>query len=82
MSATSFIDDSPLQFGKYIGQTPNQIAEHSPGYIRWLYETIPGNVSRELYLACEGEEDLDGDGCFDDEERDDYRINPLDFGDR
>lgn len=45
----------PLSFGKYKGQTPEDVADGDPSYIAWLYENVPGNVSRELYLACERE---------------------------
>ena len=52
------IDDMPLTFGKYKGETPNEIAEHDDQYICWLYENItnPRPVSRRLYLACNYED--------------------------
>lgn len=60
-------DDTPLRFGKYKGQTPNQIAEHDPSYVVWMHANVlPPPCSRELALACEqdqreeeGESDLD-----------------------
>lgn len=45
---------TPLTFGKYKGQSPDEIAEHDPGYVVWLYENIkPRVVGRDLALACE-----------------------------
>jgi hypothetical protein len=47
------IDDRPLSFGKYKGQSPNEIAEDDPSYITWIYENVePCPVSTELYEAC------------------------------
>lgn len=56
------LDNEPLRFGKYKGQTPEEIAEHDPGYIVWLYDTIkPRLCSKELALACESDEREDDD---------------------
>lgn len=50
------IDDRPLTFGKYKGQTPNEIADADPNYITWIYENVvPRPVSTELYEWCEEE---------------------------
>ena len=39
------LDHTPLTFGKYKGQTPDEISEHDPSYIVWLYNNIsPPNV--------------------------------------
>lgn len=47
-------DSIPLEFGKYKGSTPEEIAELDPSYIAWLYEKIkPSPCSKQLYLACE-----------------------------
>ena len=51
------LDLTPLKFGKYKGQTPEEIAEHDPSYIQWMYDTIkPPPCSKELALACEQDE--------------------------
>lgn len=47
-------DKTPLEFGKYKGQTPEKICLVDPGYLVWAYESIGEHVcSREMYLACE-----------------------------
>ena len=47
------IDDRPLTFGKYKGETPSEIAQHDPHYITWIYENVePCSVSTELYDEC------------------------------
>lgn len=48
-------DNIPLTFGKYKGESPNDIAEHDPGYVVWLYENKPELVSRTLAVACDQE---------------------------
>ena len=48
------MDELPLTFGKYKGQTPEKITEHDPSYIVWLNENVrPQRVSKELAEACE-----------------------------
>lgn len=48
------LDKIPLQFGKWAGKTPNEIADLDPGYVVWLYdECTPQRCSRALYLACD-----------------------------
>jgi hypothetical protein len=46
-------DDVPITVGKHRGKTPTEIAAIDPGYIVWMYEHIPGSVSRDLYRDCE-----------------------------
>lgn len=45
-------DDEPLKFGKYKGETPNEIAKHDPSYIVWIHENTKRHVSDELYEQC------------------------------
>ena len=48
------MDTQPLTFGKHKGETPEQVAKHSPGYIRWMYENInPKVCSAKLNLAVD-----------------------------
>jgi hypothetical protein len=48
------IDDIPLDFGKYKGLSPMQIADVDPSYIVWLYDTVkPKSCSKDLRNACE-----------------------------
>ena len=48
------LDETPLTFGKYKGDTPDEIAKKNPVYICWLYETIePKKCSKLLYLSCD-----------------------------
>lgn len=47
------LDHMPFQFGKYAGQTPDQVAGHDPGYIVWFVDMVDaGRVSKALYDAC------------------------------
>lgn len=47
------VDNLPLTFGKYRGQTPNQIADIDPWYIEWMYENVKNAPCTEsLYLRC------------------------------
>jgi len=51
------LDKEPLKFGKYKGQTPNDIASEDPGYIVWAYENItPKICSKDLAQCCELDE--------------------------
>ena len=53
-------DRVPLEFGKYKGKTPDEIADIDAAYIVWLYNNVTvrtdGNkhklVSKVLYNAC------------------------------
>lgn len=49
------LDITALEFGKWAGSTPEQIADLDPGYVVWLYEEWDGaaRCSRALYLACD-----------------------------
>ena len=51
------LDHTPLRFGKYKGQTPDEISEHDPGYIVWMFDTIKDrkNCSQTLANACRGD---------------------------
>ena len=52
----SYIDDTPLTFGKYKGKTPRQIAAEDPWYIVWLGGNVKTvAISRRLLLACREE---------------------------
>lgn len=47
------LDTTPLDFGKYKGKTPEQIANINPGYIVWLFEKTQRQVfSPDLYEEC------------------------------
>lgn len=80
------LDHSPLTFGKYRGQTPDEISElgkDGMNYIRWMFETVENKptCSRLLYEACGGKplkpvapipkQDSGGLNSKDDEEWDD-----------
>lgn len=56
MTKDEELDHTPLDFGKYRGQTPDQIAAIDPGYVVWLRrEVYPPIVSRLLASECEKE---------------------------
>jgi len=48
------IDNLPMGFGKYKGETPSNLLDIDPSYIVWMYENVqPIRCSRELYIdAC------------------------------
>ena len=47
------LDHTPLHKGKYIGQTPNEVAERDPDYLCSAYERwTPKPCSELLYKAC------------------------------
>ena len=61
------LDKTPLTFGKYRGMTPDEVSEHDPSYVVWMYETIkPKKCSSFLYESCmrdlkpDEEEEYDG----------------------
>lgn len=60
-------DDVALRFGKYKGQTPNQIARHDPRYVVWLYDNVtPAVCARELARDCEVEaQDMESEAYLD-----------------
>jgi hypothetical protein len=48
------MDDKPLDFGKYKGKTPNEIADHDPQYLIWAFDNTKRKVcSRDLRDACQ-----------------------------
>lgn len=50
------LDHTPLDFGKYRGKTPNEVAEINPGYIVWMFENVDRETcSQLLYLECGGD---------------------------
>ena len=52
------MDNQPLNFGKYKGKAPGDIAEDDPEYVVWLYENIDPKVcSRALYRSCQNHEE-------------------------
>lgn len=57
------IDKCPVQFGKYKGRTPDEIADTDPSYIVWMWETFasPPCSARLAYL-CRQDCDEDGEG--------------------
>ena len=61
------LDKTLLTFGKYRGMTPDEVSEHDPSYVVWMYETIkPKKCSSFLYessmrdLKPDEEEEYDG----------------------
>lgn len=59
-------DQIPLAFGKHKGRTPTEVAGDDPGYIVWLYDNVPGTVSRDLAVACDQDiEAIYEDGDYD-----------------
>lgn len=48
------LDHTPLTFGKYQGQTPDEVSEEDPKYICWMYENVKNKptCSRTLYNVC------------------------------
>ena len=66
------LDNKPLTFGKYEGETPNEIAEHNPQYIVWMYDNLDyKNCTLDLRNECEemhsfeDEKEMDNDFGFD-----------------
>lgn len=51
-------DRTPLTFGKFKGNTPEEIAEIEPSYVVWMYDNVDKKLcSKALYLACENQDD-------------------------
>lgn len=52
------LDHTPLTLGKYVGRTPDWVAERDPGYLVWLYENVTNRptCSRALYRAAKQDE--------------------------
>lgn len=60
------LDKTPLTFGKYKGQTPDEISESDPGYIVWMYKNVKWpTCSKFLFESCQ--EDKASDAAEDDE---------------
>lgn len=60
------LDHTPVTFGKYKGQTPDEISEHDPSYIVWMYRTVkPTPCSEWLMEVCADERGEDPVGEYD-----------------
>lgn len=48
------VDDDQLTFGKYRGQTPNQVYKTDPGWLIWAHKTVTNRVTctQELVDKC------------------------------
>ena len=65
------LDDTPLTFGKYNGETPNEVANNDPQYIVWLFDNLNTKFCTEkLRDVCE--EVTIGIDWNDDKDMDDY----------
>ena len=50
------LDDTPMEFGKYKGKTPDWISDYDPEYIVWLWEnTKVAPCSKAMYEFCKKE---------------------------
>lgn len=51
------LDHKKLTFGKYVGQTPDEVSEHDPKYIVWMYDNVTNKptCSKTLRDACANE---------------------------
>lgn len=59
------IDERPLEFGKYKGLSPDEVAEFDGSYIVWMYENVrPTPCSKELYEGCRMDEDESMEDLF------------------
>jgi hypothetical protein len=48
------IDETPLIFGKYKGQTPDEIGDYDPSYVVWMFANVkPAPCSKAFAEACE-----------------------------
>jgi len=64
------IDETPLTFGKYRDETPNDIAEEDPQYLVWLYDTLKTKFcTKKLRNECE---DFVEDSWEDEKEMDNF----------
>lgn len=52
-----FPNNPVFTFGRYKGETHNDIAKKDPGYMVWAYENVAfhASISEDLYLACDME---------------------------
>lgn len=44
------LDHTPLRQGKYVGQSPSQIAEHDPEYIVWMACNFKEKIVSDLLV--------------------------------
>jgi len=60
MTYETELDDTPIDFGKYKGMTPNNIACGDPSYVVWMFDNVfyMDVCTEQLRDACE--EWLDG----------------------
>lgn len=53
-------DNTPLTFGKYEGQTPDEISEKDPAYLVWAFETLKHPpCSEAMYQFCKDSGEYD-----------------------
>jgi len=53
-NADKMLDKSRLNFGKYRGKTPREVAAIDPSYVVWMHANVqPTPCSRDLALLCE-----------------------------
>lgn len=58
------LDKTPLEFGPYTGRAPNELLDHDPVYLCWLYEnTDPKRCSMELYVLADTSREVNVNGC-------------------
>lgn len=56
MKADDLLDHSPLKQGKYKGQTPDEVSEHDPSYVVWMYANwTPKPCSKLLAESCKSD---------------------------
>lgn len=76
----SEIDHKRLTFGKYVGRTPNEVAElgeDGENYIRWMFENVRNKptCSELLYRACGGYAQFSGTSAGMDKKAEVYSPN-------
>jgi hypothetical protein len=56
-AASIALDHTPLTFGKYKGQTPDEVSENDPGWIVWAYDNVKNRkvCSKTLRDACKND---------------------------
>ena len=52
-SSADDIDHTPLTFGKYKGQTPDEVSAHDPHWLVWAHNNVTNKVTCSLLLANE-----------------------------
>lgn len=66
----TLLDDRELTFGKYNGDTPNEIALEDPQYLVWMYDTLNTKFcTKRLRNECE---EFDEDSWEDEKEQDEF----------